>query len=325
MPMRSDASLLLIDAAAVREVLRPQEVLAAVRESFSLHSRGDGRGFPVVREQLPTGGVFGIKSGDVPSQGLLGFKAAGFWPDNRKCGGEPHQATILLFDPDTGRPLCMIDGNAITTARTGAAGGVGLQLLARPDSRHVCVFGSGVQARVQLDTALGVMPGIVSVSYLTGGGEPDSGFEAHFAARCELAHEADADAAVAASDIVITATPGFGPLFSVAAVRPGTHINCVGTDTRGKRELPDGLLETARVFVDDAGQAQAIGECQWTPATPRVEIGDLVTGKAVAARLARDVTVFDMTGLALQDLAVARLVHRQVLTRGLGTTVAWPW
>ena len=169
MPMRSDASLLLIDAAAVREVLRPQEVLAAVRESFSLHSRGDGRGFPVVREQLPTGGVFGIKSGDVPSQGLLGFKAAGFWPDNRKCGGEPHQATILLFDPDTGRPLCMIDGNAITTARTGAAGGVGLQLLARPDSRHVCVFGSGVQARVQLDTALGVMPGIVSVSYLTGG------------------------------------------------------------------------------------------------------------------------------------------------------------
>lgn len=323
--MRSDASLLLIDAAAVREVLRPQEVLAAVRESFSLHSRGEGRGFPVVREQLPTGGVFGIKSADVPSQGLLGFKAAGFWPGNRKCGGEPHQATILLFDPGTGRPLCMIDGNAITTARTGAAGGVGLLLLARPDSRRVCVFGSGVQARVQLDTALDVMPGIVSVGYLTGRGEPDAGFEAHFAARCELAHEADADAAVAASDIVITATPGFGPLFSAAAVRPGTHINCVGADTRGKRELPDGLLETARVFVDDAGQAQAIGECQWRPATPRVEIGDLVTGRAAAARLARDVTVFDMTGLALQDLAVARLVHRQVLARGLGTTIAWPW
>jgi len=124
--MRSDARLLLIDGPTVERLLAPADVLAAVRESFELHSAREGRVFPVVREKLSTGGVFGIKSGDVPSQGLLGFKAAGFWPTNRTQGGEPHQATLMLFDPATGRPLCVIDGNAITTVRTGAAGALGL-------------------------------------------------------------------------------------------------------------------------------------------------------------------------------------------------------
>ncbi|MBF9264159.1 ornithine cyclodeaminase family protein, partial [Acidovorax cattleyae] len=118
-----DARLLLLTKDHVEQLLQPEGVLAAVREAFVLHSERAGRVFPVVRERLETGGIFGIKSGDVPSQGLLGFKAAGFWPSNRALGGEPHQATILLIDPATGRPTCLIDGNAITTARTGAAGG----------------------------------------------------------------------------------------------------------------------------------------------------------------------------------------------------------
>ena len=85
-----------------------------------------GKIFPVVREKLQSGSVFGIKSGSIESQNVLGFKAAGFWPTNRALNGEPHQATILLFDPDTGRPSCVIDGNIVTTLRTGAAGGLGL-------------------------------------------------------------------------------------------------------------------------------------------------------------------------------------------------------
>ena len=109
--MRSDARLLLLDKEVVQGLLVPEDVTAAVREAFALHSRRQGRVFPVVRKALPTGGIFGIKSGDVSSQGLLGFKAAGFWPSNRGVGGEPHQATILLFDPATGRAVvqCRID------------------------------------------------------------------------------------------------------------------------------------------------------------------------------------------------------------------------
>ena len=282
--MRNEARLLLIDKSVVESLLLPDDVLAAVREAFVLHSQGEGRVFPVVREALSTGGVFGIKSGDVQSQSLLGFKAAGFWPSNRGVGGEPHQATIMLFDPATGRPQCVIDGNAITTARTGAAGGIGLTLLARPESRTACVFGSGVQAQVQLRYALRLMPALREVRYVTWQGEPDAHFEAAFSSQCRLMHARDANAAVAASDLVITATPGGGALFDVDAVQPGTHINSVGADTRGKRELPEGLLARARVFVDDRVQSRQIGELQWAAEVACEEIGDVVTGKVAVGR-----------------------------------------
>jgi len=324
-PAPSDAQLLLLDKHQVDALLSPDDVLQAVREAFVLHSEREGRVFPVVREPLRTGGVFGIKSGDVQAQGLLGFKAAGFWPANRQRGGEPHQATILLIDPATGRPLCVIDGNTVTTVRTGAAGGLGLQQLARPDSTRLCVFGTGVQARIQLDFALRLVPSLREVLYISTNGQRNAAFEAHFTGRCDIAPANDRNTAVAQSDIVITATPGGGALFDLEAVRPGTHLNCVGADTRGKRELPEGLLPRVRLFVDDRTQAQQIGETQWSPDTPCVELGDLLSGKTAVERAADDITVFDMTGLALQDLTVARLLHARAAEAGTGTRIAWPW
>ncbi|MBN8756537.1 MULTISPECIES: ornithine cyclodeaminase family protein [Variovorax] len=321
----ADARLLLLDKNQVDTLLSPDDVLRAVREAFVLHSEREGRVFPVVREPLKTGGVFGIKSGDVQAQGLLGFKAAGFWPANRQRGGEPHQATILLIDPATGRPLCVIDGNAVTTVRTGAAGGLGLQQLARPDSTRLCLFGTGVQARIQLDFALRLLPSLSDVLYMSADGQRKPAFEAIFAGRCNIAPAADRNAAVSRSDVVITATPGGGALFELEAVQPGTHLNCVGADTRGKRELPEGLLPRARLFVDDSTQARQIGETQWAPDTPVTELGDLLSGKTSFQRAPGDITVFDMTGLALQDLTVARLLHAQADETSSGTRIAWPW
>lgn len=326
--MPDQSRLLLLDRNDVERLLRPADVMVAVKEAFVLHSEREGRVFPVIRESLATGGVFGIKSGDVPSQGLLGFKAAGFWPDNRKQGGEPHQATVLLMDPATGRPLCVIDGNAITTLRTGAAGAWGLKTLARADSTSVCVFGAGVQAAVQLRFALDHFPAISQVRYVTHDSVRNPHFEAMFstyAARCDIRIAADKNDAVAASDIVITATPGTGALFDAQAVQPGTHLNCVGADTRGKRELPDGVLARARLVVDDRDQAQQIGETQWAPQTSCVELGDLLTGKAALQRAPTDITIFDMTGLALQDLTVARGLYRRAVEEQAGSSIAWPW
>lgn len=323
--MPSDAQLLLLDKNAVDALLQPGEVLQAVREAFALHSQQQGRVFPVIREPLATGGIFGIKAGDVASQSLLGFKAAGFWPANRLQGGEPHQATILLFDPASGRPRCVIDGNAITTVRTGAAGALGLQALARPDSQRLVVFGTGVQAQSQLAFALRVLPQLREVRYLSSSRQPAPAFEALFADRCTIQCAADANAAVAQADVVITATPGVGPLFDAAAVQPGTHINAVGADTRGKRELPEGLLPRSRVVADDSAQAALLGELQWAPATQAPALGDLLTGQVPWVRAAADITVFDMTGLALQDLTVARLIFQKASTAGVGTAIAWPW
>lgn len=320
-----DMELLLIGKEAVEEALQNEDVLGAVREAFVLHSQRAGRVFPVVREKLHTGGVFGIKSGDVASQNLLGFKAAGFWPDNRRLGGEPHQATVMLFHPATGRPLCVLDGNAITTARTGAAGGIGLQLLARSGSTRACIFGTGVQARIQLTWALRLLPDLREICYVSESGKIDENFESRFRHHCAIGLARDRDEAVAGSDIVITATPGASELFHAQAIQPGTHLNCVGADTAGKRELPAGVLERARIVVDDIGQARAIGECQWAQELACVEIGDLLTGKTNFVRNSQDITVFDMTGLALQDLTVARLIYQSALSSGAGVRVPWPW
>ena len=328
--MRRNTKLLLLDKNHVESLLTPEAVLEAVRDAFKLHSLGEGRVFPVVREKLPSGGVFGIKSGDIVSQDVLGFKAAGFWATNRALGGEPHQATILLFDPYTGRPLCMIDGNIVTTLRTGAAGGLGLLQFARSDSTRLCVFGTGVQAQIQTQFALRLLPGLRSLQYVSINDEPDTRFEAAIqpeaaAIGCSIRHVTDRDAAVAGSDIVITATPGGGALFSREAVQAGTHLNCVGTDTEGKRELPAGLLKRVRLFTDDLTQARSIGESQWAKDVPCTMLGDLLTGKMDFQRQTDDITVFDMTGIALQDLTVAHLLRRQSEATGIGTVIDWPW
>lgn len=172
--------LKLLDRDSVNALVLPEQILFAVREAFYLHSAGDGQIFPVVREALSTGGIFGIKSGGITNQGVLGFKAAGFWPTNRALQGEPHQATILLIDPTTGRPLCVIDGNVITTLRTGAAGALGLEMFARRGSSRLCVFGTGVQAGIQVDYALRAMSGIKHVTYLTADGVPSANLNRSF-------------------------------------------------------------------------------------------------------------------------------------------------
>jgi ornithine cyclodeaminase len=322
--MPNDAKLLLIDSQQGESLMHARDVLDAVRDAFILHQQQQGRVFPLVREQLPLG-VWGIKSGDVPAQGLLGFKTAGFWPGNREQGGEPHQATIMLIDPASGRPLCILDGNAVTTMRTGAAGGLGLLQLARADSARVCVFGTGVQARIQLHYALELMPSLHEVHYVSSSGEADPAFEELFADRCDVTAALDRNVAVSLADIVITATPARGPLFRLDAVRPGTHFNCVGADTLGKRELPQGLLQKARLYVDDHIQARNIGELQWAPELPCRQIGELLAGQAHVHRKHDDITVFDMTGIALQDLTVARMIHERARDQGIGTSVAWPW
>jgi len=172
---------------------------------------------------------------------------------------------------------------------------------------------------------LRLLPSLQEVRYVSANGHRSTAFEENFAARCRIAPATDRNAAVAQSDIVITATPGGGALFDLEAVQPGTHLNCVGADTRGKRELPEGLLARARLFVDDRTQAQQIGETQWAPDTASTELGDLLSGKAAFDRSPEDITVFDMTGLALQDLTVARLLHERATATDTGTRLAWPW
>ncbi len=323
--MSNNSDLLILGRDDVAHLLVHDGVLQCVERAFVLHSTEAGRGFPLVREFLAGGAVFGIKSGGISGDKVLGLKAAGFWPNNTTLGKEAHQATILLVDPETGRALAVIDGNQVTTMRTGAAGAVGLQLLSRSDSKCLCLFGTGVQAAIQLDFALRVRPSIGTVNYLTANKKPDLGFEARFRERCNISHSADSQRSVADADIVVTATTGKTPLFLSDAVSPGTHINAVGADTKGKRELPEGLLAKAIVFVDDLTQARQIGETQWRPETEVTEIGTLLLKSSRFTRHADDITVFDMTGLALQDLVVADFLYQSAVAQRSGQRFPWPW
>lgn len=318
-------SLLLLDANDVLSLLDRQHAILIVTEALTHHSAGTGRVYPMIREPIAENAVFGIKAGDIACKAVLGFKAAGFWPSNEKLGKDKHQATILLIDPATGRPVCLLDGNHVTTLRTGAAGAIGLQMLARPDSKHICVFGTGVQAKIHLDYALQVLPALQIISYVTYSGQPDPSFEALHETHRRVIHHVDSNLAVASADVVITATPSRTALFSDGAIRPGTHINAVGADTVGKRELPEGLLARSEVFVDDAKQSRGVGEAQWSLQTPLTEIGSVLLSQAPYERAATAITVFDMTGLALQDLAVAQWIFDAARGAGRGQKIAWPW
>jgi alanine dehydrogenase len=321
-------TLLLLNAQDILALLTQSQALADVRRAYISHSTKAGKIFPLVREPLPSNAVFGIKSGSIMEEKLLGFKAAGSWPANTAKGKDSHQGTIMLFDPETGRPLVLMDGNHITSMRTGAAGGIGIQMLAREGSTRVCVFGSGVQAQIQLDYALHVQPSIRDVMYLTANGQTDVAFESKFKARCNLRHATHADEAVSQADIVITATPSRQALFSLEAVKPGTHINAVGADTKGKRELPLGLIEKAFVVVDDVAQARGVGECQWASERDVIEIGSLLQGNATQPfqRPPDAITVFDLTGIALQDLTVAQSLYQTAMSRSFpqqGQRIQW--
>jgi ornithine cyclodeaminase/alanine dehydrogenase-like protein (mu-crystallin family) len=321
--------LLMLNAPALQALITPELAIAAAREAFELHSSEGGDTYPVIREPLgqgPAPAVFGIKSGAIESQRLVGLKAAGFWSHNRSLGKPAHQATIVLIDSHTGRAQALLDGNAITTARTGAAGYWGIQLLAPQSARRICVVGTGVQAQVQLEYALLARPLATQVSYISRDAQPHLAFEQHFARRCDVRHSRRVEHAVHEADIIITATPSRAVLFEISALRDGQHINAVGADTRGKRELPSGTLELAsHVWADDLSQARELGESQWCPGLEIQELGALLLGHSSYQRTASDRTVFDMTGLALQDLCLARQLVQAAQSQGLGQRIDWPW
>lgn len=313
-------------------MLEPDDVLAAVAarlSSFTAWARAVF--FPSSIERLPAGGVFGIKSGDVASQGLLGFKAAGFWASNRALGGEPHQATILLFNQETGRPLCVIDGNIVaapwvppaawTTAVCPARQHPAVRFWHRrsgPDPGALCAaLAASVANRSLRERRLG---------------KPDARFEAAIkttiqaaAVGCVVLHATDRDAAVAASDIVITATPGAGALFSLDAVKPGTLSIVSAPTPPASASFPQACSRVSGCLSTTSRKSPEIGETQWAKETPCTTLGGLLTGKARFDRQAEDIAVFDMTGIALQDLTVARLVMQQAQAAGVGTLVDWPW
>lgn len=256
------------------------------------------------------------------------LKMVGYHPENPSRRQLPTIiATIGAYDATTGRMLALTDGTFATALRTGAASGVASQLLARPDSRVLGLIGCGAQAITQLHAMLRCFD-IQQVLYFDSDPQAAASFPGRVVAHLKDAPEprpAAIDQIVRTVDILCTSTSlaaGAGPLFDGVEPRPWCHVNAVGSDFRGKNEIPKDLLTRALVVPDHLQQARLEGECQQLeenqigPSLPEI-IAD-----AGAWRDARDrLTVFDSTGWALEDHVVVEMLLERAAALGIGTEV----
>ncbi|XHC02304.1 iminosuccinate reductase BhcD [Seohaeicola saemankumensis] len=319
--------LLIIPEDVCAQVVTPEAAFTAVEGVFAAMARGDARNFPVVREALGhADALYGFKSGFDKAGMALGVKSGGFWPGNMARGLTNHQSTIFLFDPDTGQLQALVGGNYLTAIRTAAASSVSIAHLARPDARVLGMVGAGHQSAFQLRAAVRQRK---FEKVLAWNPHPEMLPKlAAVAAELGLPFEAvEREALGAAADVIITITSAFEPLMMRDWIKPGTHVACMGTDTKGKQEVDANLLAAASVFTDEVAQSVTIGEAQHAIGAGLISEGDItpigavINGTHKGRTSADQITVFDGTGVGLQDLAVAHVAMRGAQERGLGAAV----
>jgi len=321
---------LLLTRKDVSELLTLKDCVQAVEQAFCLH--GEGRAAaPGVLGVHAEGGGFHIKTGILPlSRNYFAAKANANFPGNPARGLPTIQGIILLFDADNGQVLAVMDSMEITTLRTGAATAVAAKYLARKDSRTATVCGCGNQGRVQLRAIRLACP-LEKVFVWDIHQEAAERF-AH-AMRAELGIAItpvdDLPAALRQSDLCVTCTPAQKFFIHEKDVLAGMFIAAVGADNEDKQELDPALLGPKnKVVVDVVGQCATIGDLHHalTAGTATVsgvyaELGEIVCGKKRGRTSAGEITIFDSTGMALQDVASAALIYEKAMTSGRGMRV----
>ena len=324
------ADIVVLNDQDVEALISFSENLRMVEQAFGDYNSGRSHVFPVVRENIATHkGIFGIKSGYLETQNILGFKAGGFWADNKSKGLANHQSVIVLFNPKTGQPCALVAANFVTQIRTAAIGAIGCKYLARQESRVLTIIGTGQQGRNQLKAALLVLPAVEEIFL----------YDIHAPAAAALARDiahypqkiavaSTAEKACSNADVIITATSSYAAIVMAEWVKQGTHINAVGTDTRGKQELDPEIFAKAVVVVDNTDQSLYLGESQHpyargiiTRESIHAEIGEIINGIKPGRITREEITLFDTTGVAIQDLATAGYAFEQALKKGIGSHI----
>ncbi len=307
---------LLLDRNAVRNLMRMGDVINVVEEAFKM--LGEGRG------KMPAKTYLSLERGDFRAMpaalpGCAGVKWVNVHPQNRSLGLPSIMAILIYSDPETGYPLAIMDATEITACRTGAAAAVASKYLARPDSHTIGIIGAGFQAHTQIlahaESFNLISIKVSDVSQATVDKLMRS--LSQFPIRNCSIQEA------VASDIVCTLTPSRSPIVKREWVEPGTHMNAVGADAPGKQELDESIVKEAIVVVDDLEQASSSGEINVPIEKGAYSIdevygtlAELVAGKKEGRTNNADITVFDSTGIAVEDIAVAKLLFEKAQQRG---------
>jgi alanine dehydrogenase len=318
---------LVLTGSEVLQVLDIALALAAAEDAFRAY--GEGRvNMPPKSYLTLAHGDFRAMYGEVflARDHICGLKWVNVHPGNPARGLLTVMAKILLNDPETGLEFADLDGTHVTDFRTGAAGGLAAKYLSRPEASRLGLIGAGAQAHTQLAAILKVRP-IKEIVVYNRHLDHAQAFAAKVKADHGLAARAVTVAAEAVQnmDIVVTTTPSTAPVVLRQWVSPGTHINAIGADAAGKQELDPAILQAAKVVVDDWAQASHSGEInvalakgQITPEQIYGSLGEVVAGKKPGRKNADEITVFDSTGLIIQDLTLGLAVYQRAKERGLG-------
>lgn len=329
--------MLILTASDMRKALPMGQAISAMKAAFAALSGGQAE--VPLRARLaiqPQEGVslFMPAFVDDPGGQALAVKIVSVFPHNPAKGHPLIYAAVLVMEAETGRALALLEGGTLTAIRTGAGSGAATELLARADSRTAAIFGAGVQARTQLEAVCTVRQ-IETGWIYDPAQERVNDFIKEMAGRGPVPGDLRAAAspaeALAGADIVCTATTAFEPVFEAADLKPGTHVNAVGSYTPEMQEVPADLVQQAVVVVDSRGAAlvesgdliKPIKQGLIGEGHVHAELGEIVLGKKTGRQNDEQLTYFKSVGVAVQDAMAGRLALKNAEKLGLGQKVDW--
>jgi alanine dehydrogenase len=305
---------ILLSRGEIEKQLAMTEVLEVVENAFKLKAQGKAIMPAKIYLELPQyHGDFRAMPAFI--DGSTGMKWVSVYPDNHHHNLPVVMAMIILCDPNNSYPLAIMDGTHITNVRTGAVGGIAVRYLARKDSSVIGMIGAGKQAETQLLAINEVLPQLKEVKVFSLSFETSQRFAREMSHRLKvnIRPTENIDAA-ADADVVVTTTYATGPVVLKRHIKPGTHINAIGADAEGKQELEAALLAGAKIVIDDLEQASHSGEINVPLSRGQLKLedihcslGEVVAGMKKGRENDGEITVFDSTGLAIQDIVCAKL------------------
>ena len=333
----------VLSAHDIAQVFTITDALEAVEEAYRQKAEGKGVAWPMVYEAFEPGVAdMDIRSGKLADTGLFGLKLTAWFSQNSAKGLPEIFGTTLICDDTTGAPLALLNASAITGLRTGAAAALGAKWLARKDAKNLLVVGAGHMSTFQVAAVLAACENIEHVE-VWDPKKAEAPEERVVAMRKQVASilaqagvertydivaVADGEAACGRADVIVTITPATAPVVKDAWVKPGTHLSCVGADMEGKQEAESALAARAALYVDDRAQSVASGELEVPvkegaiAATDIVaELGEVIAGMAEGRTSDEQVTLFDTSGIAVQDLAASKVAFDRAVEQGLGAVI----
>lgn len=325
---------LLLTKEEVGKLISMKEVIGTVEEAYKAFSGGQVVQPDYIGIHLPEPrGEIDFKVGYCKTNEIISMKASsGGFLDNPTAHGVPNgMGSVLLFDARSCALICVMDGSLLTGLRTGASGAVSVKALARKNAKKITTIGTGNQARMQI-RAISLVMQIEEIHAWSRNPETLARFKAdiegEFGIPVILADSKKE--AVEQADILITATRGKGSLVEASWVKPGTHIVAIGTDMKGKQELDPEIFRHAKIVNDSISQCIDKGET-WHPLNEKIislddihgEIGEILLGTKPGRESDEEITIFDSTGMAIQDNTTAEKIYRNALENNVGTLFAF--